>query len=107
MLQACEGLRRNGCKSFACTRPVQMHSSAEEMFRMKAAEDQVRICHGGALTAAITGRAGICACGLRSDLKGAGLIHPCERAAACAGGVDIEHGHADWQSRDLALRTRG
>ena len=73
---------------------------------MQAAEDQVGIGDGCAFAAAVAGGAGIGSGGLRAHLQRAGRVHPCQGAAARAGGVDVEHGHAHGQSSDLAFDGR-
>ncbi len=69
----------------------------------RSAKNEIGIGDGGAVATAVAGGAGNGSGGLRTDLQRTGSVHPRERAAACAGGVDVEHGHADREAGDLAL----
>src|SRR6185437_9930873 len=86
---------------------VELHGAAEEVIGVKAAEGEVSVSDGGAIAAAIACRSRDCARGLGTDLECAGMIHPCERASACAGGVDVEHGHANGETGDLSFGASG
>lgn len=86
---------------------IETHGVAQEVIGVKTAEDKVRIGDGGAIAAAIARGTGNGACGLRADLQCAGMVHPCKRAAACAGGMNVEHGHADGETGDLSFGAGG
>ena len=103
MFEGGEGSCWDCGERFACARFVETHGAAEEVVGMQAAKDEVGVGDGGAVAATVAGRTGNGSGGLRTDLERAGSIHPCERAAAGAGGVDVEHGHADGETGDLAL----
>ena len=107
MFDCGEGFGGNSGESFAGARFVEMHGAAEEVIWMKAAEDEVGVGDGGAVSAAVAGGTGNGSGGLRTDLQSAGRVHPRERAAACARRVDIEHGNANGETGDLAFGAGG
>ena len=105
-----EGCERSGgdCgKSFARAGFVETHSAAEEVIGMQAAEGEVGIGYGGAFSAAVARWAGNGSGGLRTDLQRTGCVHPGEGAAACAGGMNVEHGNADGESGHLTFCAGG
>ena len=86
---------------------METHGATEEVVGMEAAEEEVGVGDGGVVATAVAGGTGIGSGGLRTHLQRAGSVHPCERTAAGAGGVDVEHGHADRETCYLALGAGG
>ena len=107
MFEGSEGFGGDCRESAAGAGFVETHGAAEEVIGMKTAEDEVGVGDGGAIAAAVARGAGNGSGGLRADLQRAGRVHPRKRAAACAGGVNVEHGHADRESGDLAFGAGG
>ena len=76
--------------------PVELPRSTEEVIRVDAAEDDVRVRHGriGAATRVRRGP-GLGARALWTDFQEAGAVDPRDAAAAAADGDDIDHREAE------------
>src|SRR5439155_7307018 len=76
--------------------PVELPRTAEEIVRVDAAEDDVRVRHGrvGAPTPVRRGP-GLGARALWTDLQEASAVDPRDAAAAAADGDDIDHREAE------------
>src|SRR5690606_15928914 len=80
---------------------IQAHLAAEESLGVHVPEHKVRIGDSRMLAAtAVTGRAWIGACALRAYPQRAAGIHPSDRAAARADGMNVEQRYRDPVSAD-------
>src|SRR5579863_3887833 len=102
-----EGPGGYGGESAAGAGFVEMHRSAKKVVGMEAAEDEVCVSDGGAIATTVACGSGHGARGLGADLESIGEVHPSQRAATRAGGVDVEHGHANGKTGNLAFGAGG
>src|SRR5579859_4209833 len=82
-----------------------MHLAAQKLIGGDAAQNYVRVGHGGALAFAIAGWSGIGADRLRSHAQQSAFIHSRERSTAGAYGVNVEHRNANGEAIDGRLGT--
>ena len=106
---ACSTLRSkraaSGSKARRAASPSRLMRAAQERAGPDGADDDMGVGGGGLGAAlAVAGRPGIGAGALRADAQHAAVIDPDDRAAAGADRHDVEHGRADRQAVDLALR---
>ena len=87
----------------ACALQVELKVSSQETMRLQAAEQEIGIGDGGQRSAAIADGAGLGTGRLGSDAQCTGGIEAGERASSGAHGVNVEHGDAHGQARDLGL----
>ena len=70
---------------------VETKRSSEEVFRVKTAQDEIRIRHGqSCAAAAVTNRSGRCACALRSHAQRAARVNPRQGAASRTHRMHVE-----------------
>src|SRR5262249_57157996 len=73
-------------------RQIEWQSAAQQSRRLEPAQDQIRIRYRRLLAAeSIARRAGMRAGAHRADFHQAVAIDPCNRAAAGADGIDVDH----------------
>ena len=83
---------------------IQTHLAAQECIGLQTTEHQVGVGDRGPGSApSITGRPRFGACRLRADLQHAAGIDPCDRAAAGADGVHVNHRHRNREAPDMPL----
>ena len=86
---------------------IKTHLAAGKIIRIEVAEREIGIGRGRKRAApAVASRAWCGSRALRADAQQAALIHPGDRAAPRADGVNIEHGQCDLVPRDLTIVDR-
>ena len=73
---------------------------AEESLRVEPAENQICVGNRGLLAPSVADRSGIGSRRLGTDTQHASGIEARDRSAACARGVNVQHGHADRHARN-------
>src|SRR5271165_5567852 len=82
---------------------VEGEISTEKARELQAAQEEIRVGDGGLRPTAVADGSGIGAGGLGADAQDAGGVEAGERASTGSDGVNVEHGNANGQARDLRV----
>src|SRR5215475_9600866 len=82
---------------------IELKVSAEKAMRLQAAEKKICVGDGRQRATAVTDGAGIGAGGFGTHAQSARGVEAGQGPAACANGVNVEHGNAYGESSDFGL----
>src|SRR5450631_1776629 len=101
--EAASQLLEKFCSDAAGAVEIKGEGAAQEARRLQAAEEEIRVGHGGLQAASIADGAGIGSGRFGADAEYTGGVEAGEGAAAGADGVDVEQRDADGEAGDLGV----